>query len=182
MPIFSELLFIPLQAIASLWVAMLIIRAWASFVQAPMRQPLGEFIMRLTDFAVLPLRRLLKPSSRMDWACVSLGYAAALLYVLLAALLFAGFMAPGSLLWAAFITHLRWGLYTFMGVLVAQAVLSWTQGNPAAASFLHRLTEPMLAPLRRVVPMAGPVDLSPLVLILAAQMALAVVNRLAVVF
>ena len=157
---------------------MLIIRAWASYVQAPMRQPLGEFIMRLTDFAVLPMRRLLKSKSRIDWACVLLGYAAAFVYALLAALLFAAFMAAGSFFWAAFITYLRWALYTFMGVLVAQAVLSWTQSNPGAASFLHHLTEPMLAPLRRVVPMVGPVNLSPLVLILAAQMALAVVNRL----
>lgn len=64
----------------------------------------------------------------------------------------------------------------YIWVLIASAVLSWlvalnmvNRGNPAVAKIgdlLYRLTEPALRPIRRILPMIGGVDLSPIALIL----------------
>ena len=58
--------------------------------------------------------------------------------------------------------------------IVGRALLSWFQirpGNPfyQLAVILHQITEPVLAPLRRVIPMVGMLDISPLVAILLLQ-------------
>lgn len=55
--------------------------------------------------------------------------------------------------------------------IIARALLSWfpvRPGNPfyALAVILHQITEPILAPLRRIIPMIGMIDISPLVAIL----------------
>ena len=56
-------------------------------------------------------------------------------------------------------------------VLIIRAILSWvSQGNynPIEA-VLHQLTEPMLAPIRRIIPPMGGLDLSILILIIGLQ-------------
>jgi YggT family protein len=64
--------------------------------------------------------------------------------------------------------------------IVARAVISWFRVSPyhPVAQFLDQLTEPILAPLRRVIPSIGMVDISPLVAILLLQ----VVQQLVLVF
>jgi YggT family protein len=64
--------------------------------------------------------------------------------------------------------------------IVARAVISWFRVSPyhPVVQFLDQLTEPILAPLRRVIPPIGMVDISPLVAILLLQ----VVQQLALVF
>lgn len=52
--------------------------------------------------------------------------------------------------------------------IIARALLSWfpvRPGNPfyALAVILHQITEPILAPLRRIIPMIGMIDISPMV-------------------
>ena len=57
-------------------------------------------------------------------------------------------------------------LYTFM--IVARALISWVNPDPRnpIVQFLYRPTEPVLAPVRRRLPMPG-IDLSPIVVIFA---------------
>ncbi len=69
-----------------------------------------------------------------------------------------------------------WVIQIYIWVLIASAILSWlvafdvvNRRNPfvtKAGLFLYRVTEPLLRPIRRVLPLIGGVDLSPLVLIL----------------
>jgi YggT family protein len=64
----------------------------------------------------------------------------------------------------------------YVWLLIASAFLSWliafnvvntrNQFVAAVAEFLYRITEPVLAPIRRVLPSMGGLDLSPIVLIL----------------
>lgn len=57
-------------------------------------------------------------------------------------------------------------LYTFL--IVARALISWVNPDPwnPIVQFLYRATEPVLAPVRRRIPMPG-IDLSPIVVIFA---------------
>ncbi len=177
MSLISELLFFPLQLAVNFWISLVLVRTWAFATQAPMRQPLGEFIMRLTDFAVLPVRRTINPAGRWDCGSVALTYLVTLAFVVLAGLVFGALLARGGYVWAAVVVLTRWAVYVLIAVLIVQAVLSWTQTNAAAAAFTQALTEPLLAPIRRIVPLAGNVDLSPLVLIVLANMLLIVIDH-----
>ncbi len=63
-------------------------------------------------------------------------------------------------------------VYLFIGALIVQAVLSWVNPYSPIARPLGQLTDPILAPIRRVIPPIAGVDLSPLVVLLIAQLVL----------
>jgi len=66
------------------------------------------------------------------------------------------------------LVHLVTGV---MGLVIADAVLSWVQPDPDAVPrrYLVRLTEPLYAPVRAILPSSGPFDFSPLVIIVLLQ-------------
>ena len=64
---------------------------------------------------------------------------------------------------------LHWLLDLYSLVVIASVVLSWmslSEDNPVVR-LVHQLTEPVFAPVRRVVPTIGGFDLSPLIVLLA---------------
>jgi YggT family protein len=65
----------------------------------------------------------------------------------------------------------RMTLSGLTGLVIAYAVLSWVQTRSPVSELLERLVMPILNPIRRVVPLVGGVDLSPLVLLVLLQIA-----------
>ena len=57
----------------------------------------------------------------------------------------------------------------FTGLLIIQAVLSWMQTSSPVQHVLNQLTDPLLKPIRRLIPLVGGIDLSPLVALLLLQ-------------
>ena len=57
------------------------------------------------------------------------------------------------------------------GLVIIYAVLSWVQTDSAMAGVIARMVAPLLKPIRRIVPLVGGVDLSPLVLLVVLQIA-----------
>ncbi len=55
------------------------------------------------------------------------------------------------------------GLYKI--VLLVRIILSWIPHNPhnSAATFLYKITEPVLEPIRRIIPSIGGIDISPII-------------------
>ena len=173
-----------------LLIAAALLRAWMNWVRVNMSgaQP-GSFVMALTNWLVKPLRRALpKPvtKSRLDWASVLAAVLLALAYALLWSLLFGALLgvshwtpglAPAALLaLLAFALKMlvRVALQTLFMLVLAYAVLSWIQPGSPAYGLLGRLTEPLLTPLRRVIPVVGGVDLSALALLVLLQIGLMV--------
>lgn len=174
-----------LETIFFLLIAAALLRAWMNWVRVNMSAQPGSFVMALTDWLVKPLRRALPRSlaqSRVDWASVIAAAVLALAYALLWALLFglllgALELAPLvllTLLSFALKMLLRVALQTLFILVLGFAILSWVQPGSPAYALLGRLTEPVLAPLRRVIPVVGGVDISALVLIVLLQIALMV--------
>lgn len=172
-----------------LLIASALLRAWMNWLRVNMSAQPGSFVMALTDWLVKPLRRVLPKSllqSRLDWASVLAAGAMALGYALLGWLLFGlwlGQMGLGfgplillSLLGLALKMLLKVALQTLFTLVLGYALLSWVQPGSPAYALLGRLTEPVLAPLRRLIPAVGGVDLSALALILALQIALMVLG------
>jgi YggT family protein len=66
--------------------------------------------------------------------------------------------------------------------IIGRALLSWfpvRPGNPffQLAVILNQITEPILGPLRRIIPMLGPIDISPIVALLLLQLCQNVLER-----
>ncbi|MBT9477014.1 YggT family protein [Polaromonas sp.] len=171
-----------LETVFFVLIAAALLRAWMNWVRVNMRAQPGSFVMALTDWLVKPLRHALPKSltqSRVDWASVTAAAAFALVYAVLWGLL-SGLdfspMALGMLLLFALKMLLRVALQTLLVLVLGYAVLSWIQPGSPAYVLLSRLTEPLLTPLRRVVPMIGGVDLSTLALLVLLQIGLMVLG------
>ena len=178
-----------LETLFFVLIAAALLRAWMNWARVNMTAQPGSFVMAVTDWIVKPLRRTLPArlgKSKIDWASLLAATALALIYAVLWSLLFGVLMGvtnwmPGlgsliTLLIFAAKMLVKFALQTTMFVVFAFVVLSWVQPGSPIYSTLGRLTDPLLAPLRRVVPTIGGIDLSALVLILILQVGLIVVS------
>lgn len=165
-----------------------LLRAWLNHARISMAQQPGPFILAVSGWLVMPLRRLLPPAwQRSRWDVASV--AAALLLVVVQAVLWQWLLSLGahaagvgmplavlSTVWLAVKLLLVTALRLLMYLVLAHAVLSWVQPHSPAHGWLNRLLAPWLAPLRRMIPLVGGVDLSSLVLLVLIQVALMLIG------
>ncbi len=172
----QALLFL-LDALVQPFAALLLLRFHLQWLRAPLRNPLGEFIMTLTDFLVLRTRRFIPAARGLDSASLLLAFVVEALYLLVLMWVqgfqFEIFPLGGLLAWTA-VKLLRISVYLLMIALFAQAILSWFNPHTRAASLLDAVTRPFLMPLRRYIPLFGNIDLTPLILIIVCQLILIV--------
>jgi YggT family protein len=161
-----------LDALFTLVLVAFLLRVILPLVDAGFRNPIGEAVLKVTDPLVLPLRRLFKPVGRIDVAAV----VALVLVQLLATVLLLGLGGVGALALPVVVLHalrslLDLTLQFFTVCLLIYVVLSWVAPdvrNPAV-QLLARVCEPVLRPVRRVLPPLGGLDLSPLLVLIALQ-------------
>jgi len=155
-----------------------LLRAYMNWLRLSMTAQPGTFVMALTNWLVKPLRRALPQAlarSKVDSASLFAATLLSLLYALLAALLFGWFSGDVPVLAVlAFAVKmlLRVALQALTIVVFAYVIISWVQPGSYGHGLLSRLVEPPLAPLRRIVPMIGGIDLSAMALLLLLQVGL----------
>ena len=156
------------DAIATLLGGALLLRFWMQAIRVRPPSSVAQFTFQLSDWLVRPLRRIVPGVGGYDWASLI----GAFLIVLLATsvLFVAGWTAQAVLL-VALQRFLQWVLYGFMALLVVEAIFSWINPHAPLAPFVRALNEPLLRPLRRVVPLVGNLDLSLLVALILLQIA-----------
>lgn len=173
----AEVLSFLIDALVQPFAAVLLFRFHAVWLQAPMRNPIGEFIMAITDFVVLPARRFVPAVWGLDSASLLLAFLVEFIY-LLANLWVQGypfdfFPLPGLLAWTS-VKLLKLSIYLLIATLLAEAILSWVNPRTPFASMLNAINHPFVQPLRRRIPPVGNVDLSVLVLFIICQLILIV--------
>jgi YggT family protein len=169
----SRILWLLIETVGGLLAVACLLRAWSFRQQLNPRNPISQFVIALTDWLVLPLRRLLGPSKTTDWAAFIAALGVSVLLALVHPILVSGrFPDLGETLLRSAFWLLRSGLYLAMGLIVVQAILSWVNPRAPLAPAVRHLTEPLLAPIRRLIPPLGGVDLSSLVLFLGLQILL----------
>ncbi len=156
------------------------LRFYMQWARVPFHNPFAQFIVRVTDFAVRPVRRLLPGLFGLDLASLALFYAAELVAQLGLhwldgyPFLVAGLkVLPGFLL-LALAAAAKLAVYILMGLILIQAVLSWVNPFSPHAAVFYALARPCLAPLQRIVPPISGVDLSPLIAFVLMQLLLIV--------
>jgi len=131
--------------------------------------PVGPFIFALTNWMVLPLRRILPPLGRLDTASAIAAYAVVLAKTGLMAWVVMGGVGA-VVLWAALLELLGLCLSGLFGLVLVHVVLSWVRTDSPMADWVDRMVLPLLWPLRRILPTLGGIDLSPLALLLIIQL------------
>ena len=153
-----------------------LLRFIMQWLRAPFRNPVGQMVAALTDWAVKPLRKLLPGFRGYDWASLLVAWLGQVLWlVALAALGGADFspMLAGYLPALAIVELIRAALWILIAAVFLQAILSWIAPDGPLAGVLNALTFRVLAPIRRIIPpLGGTLDLSPLIVIVLAQLAL----------
>ncbi|KKO45603.1 membrane protein [Arsukibacterium ikkense] len=154
----------------NLLLMVVILRVWLQLARADFYNPFSQFIVKVTNPAVLPLRRLIPSIGKLDTATVVLAYLVAVAKLVVLQLLLIGAIQIPATLFSGLLVLLKETLNLLFWILIIRALLSWfSQGRNPIELVMHQLTEPLLRPIRRVLPPLGGLDLSVLVLIIAIQ-------------
>ena len=154
-----------------------LLRFMMQWQRAPFRNPAGQALTALTDWAVKPLRRVLPGFRGQDTSTLVLAWLAQYLWLLATSVVVNRTVPGGAVALAlALIAPLelvKAALWILIVTVIVQAVLSWFAPDGPLAGLLNAMTFRFLAPIRRVVPpVGGTLDLSPLILIVALQIVL----------
>lgn len=157
-------------------------RVYAQWVRAPFRNPVGQFIIAVTDWAARPLRRVVPGLFGIDLASLLAAWLVQIVYFgIMAGLSGLVMVTPGAILGVvllAALAVLRTFVYLLMGVVIVAALLSWINPYSPVGPLFDALARPLLAPVRRLLPLLGGIDLSPLVVLLGLQVVLIVLANL----
>ena len=169
-----QIIFLLLEVVTGVLGGACLLRLYMQYQRIPMSarsgNPLGRFVFALTDWLVLPLRRLVPSLGRWDMASLVATFLLEVAQFTLLWLMGTGGAYLAVLILAAF-GVVRLALSGLTGLVIVYAILSWLQTHTVLTDVIERLCEPPLRPIRRVLPLVGGVDLSPLVLLLVLQVA-----------
>lgn len=160
-----------IDTVASVLGGVLLLRFWMQAIRVRPPLSLAQSLFQTTDWLVKPLRRLLPGVAGYDWASVAGAFLIALLSMLID-LWIASALSVQAVLLLSLMRLSQWVLYGFMGLLLIEVVFSWVNPHAPLAPFVRALNDPLMRPLRRVIPPIGNVDLSPLVAFLLLRIAL----------
>lgn len=173
----NALLFL-LQSLFGLLTLVFLLRFYFQLTKVSFQQQAAQVIVTLTNFAVKPLRRVIPSLGKFDLSTLLLAYISQWILAV-SSLWLKGFpllLAGSNIWWIVFVIALlgviSMSITIFMYAVLIQAILSWINPYTPVAPLLNNLTFPVLNFLRRFIPTAGGLDLTPLIFIIAAQLLL----------
>jgi YggT family protein len=165
-----------LSTLLNLLSILFLLRFYMQLVRAPFQNQIGQMVMTLTDFAVKPLRKIIPSLKKLDLSTLILAIVTqlilrvGLLYLSQFPLAVAGETVWINVFGLALLSTLRLMVDILFYSLLLQAILSWVNPLSAAAPILNLMTNPILKPIRRFVPIANGIDFSPFVAMILLQM------------
>lgn len=175
--VLNSILTLIVDTIAAVLGGVLLLRFWMQVVRVRPPASLGHFTFQLTDWLVRPLRRVLPGVGGYDWASLI----AACLVIAISVAIDLAVMSRFAVQFLAILSLLRfveWVFYGFIGLIIIEAIFSWVNPHAPLAPFIRALNDPLLRPLRRVVPLIGNIDLTPLVALVLLRIALMLLTEL----
>ena len=154
-----------IRNIADFFVLVLLARFYLQALHVSFRHPLARFVLAMTNWIVLPLRRVVPAAGRFDTTTILLAWLIAFLMHVLLFLLApwnAILSAPLSivaLMGAALLELVKMSLCLLFAAVIGQALMSWIAPYNPLMPVLNTLTNPFLRPLRRFIPPVGGVDI-----------------------
>ncbi|WP_255573504.1 YggT family protein [Deefgea tanakiae] len=167
-----------LRNVLDFFILLLLARFYFQAAKVSFRHPLGQFVLALTNWIVLPVRRLVPPFKGYDSTSLALAWFCALT---MHAMLLAispwpfNFMSGESILALILIATLelfKMSLYLLFAAVIGQALMSWLSPYNPFMPIVSGLTSPFLRPIQKVIHPIGGVDITPFILILIIQLLL----------
>jgi len=166
------------STLVGLYLLCVLLRFLFQMFRADFRNPISQFIVTVTNPPLKLLRRFIPGVGGIDIASLVLALIVAMVEVYLLSALrghVPGFAGAIILALANILKTLVWILII---AIIIRIVLSWIQpqgsGNPLIG-LIYAITEPVMAPARRIIPSIGGLDLSPILVFLALQVLLILV-------
>ncbi|NBB93657.1 MAG: YggT family protein [Gammaproteobacteria bacterium] len=160
-----------IETIFQLYLAALMLRVLLEALRADYYNPVCQALMKVTDPLVRPLAKVLPRVGSVSLAGIAWLYILELVLLVILAAIGGWAIDWTVLLLLAVLRLLRMLLVLYLVLIIVNVILSWVgQGfRHPIVPLIYQLTEPVLAPIRRVLPALGGFDLSPLVAIIAIQ-------------
>ena len=171
-----------LEVLAGVLGGACLLRLYMHYLRIPLSgragNPLGRFVTGLTDWLVLPLRRLVPAKGPWDTASLLGALLVELAQYSFLWVLSGATMSYGLVLYLAFFGLIRLLISGLTGLVIVHALLSWLQARSVLSDMLDRLVSPFLRPIRRIIPSIGGIDLSPLIFLVVLQIASIILSNL----
>jgi YggT family protein len=167
-----------LDVAAGLLAGACLLRLYMQYQRIGFGNPVGRFVFAVTDWLVLPLRKILPAIRRVDTASL---VAAFLIQLARFALLWLLLGMAGSALalpLAALFALLKLAVTALTVLVIVYAILSWVRADSPIVDVIDRLCAPLLRPFRRLIPLVGGIDLSPLAFLVLLQIVSIVLDNL----
>jgi len=163
-----------IQTLFGLYILAIMLRFLLQWVRADFYNPVSQFLVKVTNPPLRPLRRFIPGFWGIDLAAVVLMLLLQMLELFLVGVVVGQSFRPLGVLVMSIGELLSLAIYVFMVAIIIQIVLSWIQPgayNPVIG-LINRLSEPLLAPARRLIPPISGLDLSPLAVLILLQLSL----------
>jgi YggT family protein len=154
-----------IDTVVSFFVFLLLARFHFQWLRVPFRNPMGEFLLATTNWIVAPARRFIPGLAGLDLATLLLAWLLQFAGIWSQAAIVGAEPSAVAMLAVAAVDLVRYSLYILIFAVFVQVAISWINPDAPLAPLFDMVTRPFLRPLRRYVPPVGPVDLSPLVLL-----------------
>jgi YggT family protein len=154
-----------------LYIAAVLLRLLLQWVRADFYNPLCQFLIKLTNPALVPMRRVIPSIGRLDTASVVLMLALEIFGVWIISRIGSNPLNLQQIVAFSAIKLLMTLLMTYFFLIIASVILSWLGRNlrHPVIPLVYQLTEPVLRPFRRVIPPIAGIDLSPLFALVAIR-------------
>ena len=161
-----------IQTLGSLYLLIVLLRFILQLVRANFYNPLCQFTVKATQPLLKPLRRVIPSLFGLDMSSLVLAILVQMvIFAIVLTLSYMSFNILGLLAWAIIgVTALF--LKVFFFALIISVILSWVApgSNSPGAELVNQITEPALAPFRRMLPSMGGLDISPIIAFMVIQL------------
>lgn len=156
------------NALAGFFLFVVLLRFLLQAVRADFYNPISQFVVKATNPFIVPLRKVIPGFGGFDWAAIVLLIIVQMIAITLS-LLIAGYGLPYAsiAIWAVLGSSGLFLKLYFWGLLIS-IIASWLapQSYNPALMLLRQILEPVMAPIRKVLPDMGGLDISPIILFL----------------
>jgi YggT family protein len=151
------------STLLDLYITAVLIRLLLQWVRADFYNPVCQFLIKVTNPALLPLRRVIPAVGRLDTASIVLLLALEFFSVWIVSRIGSSPLSPVGIAAFSVTKLLATLLVTYFILIIANVLLSWVAGRARhpVVPLVYQLTEPVLRPFRRVIPPIAGIDLSP---------------------
>jgi YggT family protein len=160
-----------ISTLFSLYIMAVMLRFLLGLVRADFYNPVSQFLVRITNPLLIPLRKIVPSIGKFDSAAMLVMIVLQLAAITLILLLRGEGISSAILVIITLATLISLLINVYMFAIIVEVIISWM--NPGSynpvSSLLHSLTSPLLRPIRHLVPPIAGIDLSPLFAILGLQ-------------